>query len=176
MTAVNRIYGLGTFLESLESGEHFDGPTSNHRLDPRERVCALVPPKAANFRDFLEPGIGPLVVEIIDSWQCTTYTSCEGHPGPVPAPATVGILPLDDRQLTDLSRCADRVQRAVAEKVIAAVAFRAGRTIAEPAVGPVPVVELNFHPSGDWPSYFAELPGAIESVLMALRARQWVVR
>lgn len=164
---VNQIRGLGRFLRALDSPASWDDQIHTCSGDPRRRVSPLVPPRAANFADFLEPGIRDLVLALIRSWNCTTFTSCEGHPPAESAAAslaTVGFLPLTDEELTRLVTRCNRLATAVDLAADHPVALRARQSAVSTDSGDIPVAELWFVPAhNDVPlaDYFAALPAAI---------------
>lgn len=139
-----------------------------------------MPPSASNFADFLEPRIRPLVLAMVDSWACTTFSSCEGHParGHIPnSAATVGILPLDDHELAQTTVLAERFRgdavHAFTAVGIDAVTCEVDLATVESAAGSFPTVELWFvpdvHSALRWTRYFQQLDQAIDEALGCLR-------
>ncbi|MFD3458318.1 hypothetical protein ACFWVM_01280 [Nocardia fluminea] len=177
---INRIRGLGHFLRNLHADTRWPEDDSARPDDPRLRGSSLVPPSASNFADFLEPRIRPLVLAVVGSWACTTFSSCEGHParGHIPASAaTVGILPLDCHELARTTVLVERFRRNTVNAFIAAgidtVICEVDFATVESAAGSFPTVEVWFvpdaHSAPRWARYFEQLDQAIDEALGCLQ-------
>lgn len=180
---INRVSGLGDFLRRLDSEEpypdiKFDAAQSGP--DPSSRVSALIPPRAANFVEYLEPGVRSFVRALSGAWDCTTYTSCEGHPPVAGFPAamrTVGILPLSDDEFRRWTRYGRRLVAEYADSVDpdvgGHVALTLEETRIESAVGLHPAVDITFRPARwrRWDAYFSALDDATQTVVGLLANR-----
>lgn len=161
MDRVNRAVGFGRFLRSI--GETTPWPPDPvDESDQRRRTSSMVPPSASNFEDFLEPGIRALVVALVQGWNCTTFSSCQGHLDQiagVASQATVGIVAADEEELKRLVRLGNELAESISAigTVMESCQLVAQVNPLETAVGEVPVVELWFIPTSGWTRYFADL-------------------
>jgi uncharacterized protein DUF4254 len=105
----NYVQGLKLFMDTWDgrATRAHDGPqvnqfgTNGNINTQGASNCfssALSTPRDPGFGSYLEPGIRPLVMQCIDSLQCITYSSCEGHPSTEDSELRlrhVGIVPRD---------------------------------------------------------------------------------
>jgi hypothetical protein len=126
------------------------------------------------FVESLEPGVRRLVLTLVESFDCLTYSSCEGHRHPTsggtPSLRHVGILPRNADEYDALIRIISRVasmsnQRfpggavkvLVVERVLSSDDLEA------------PCFEVMFERAKkDWPIYFSQLEEVYELFLKQL--------
>jgi hypothetical protein len=64
-----------------------------------------------SFEDSIEPGVRALVVQLIRTWDCVTYSSCQGHKAAGMVPARVRHVRLIARSRPEHEQLAGRLQR-----------------------------------------------------------------
>lgn len=129
----------------------------------------------ARFFDGIEPGVRELVQLLIERFDWTTYTSCQGHEYPgtniTPVERHVGILPRDAAQYGAV--------RHVIEQLVGAFAQVERDSPVQPHLfeltltsndGSYAVIDLVFRrsPNVSWPEYFVHLEPAYRTTLELL--------
>jgi 2-oxoglutarate-Fe(II)-dependent oxygenase superfamily protein len=125
------------------------------------------------FRLALEPGVRDVVVALIGSLNCVTYSSCEGHRATPKAPAQwfhVGILARSPKEHTKLLRelhdLADEVNHRIGPD---APAFRIESRRLNSESNSWPCLDLVIVPNGlPEATYFSRLPKARRALLQML--------
>jgi uncharacterized protein len=172
---INYLGGVRGLLERWDSGGRVlverpvmasAGGNLNIHGSASDTAAHTFTPHEPQFLGSLEPRIRPLVVALINTMNCVTYSSCEGHPATPhsPArPASVDLLPRHPEEAVQqhaaLSRLADRAMACYASREVG-VHVAAGTLDSED--GPHLCVNLQFlSATGDEAAYFAAIDDAV---------------
>ena len=128
------------------------------------------------FHLSLEPGVREVVLSLIKSLDCVTYSSCEGHRATVRTPmrcSHVGILARSPKEHIRLSRILRGLARRVNHRVgRRAPSLRIEERRLDSETSSWPCLDVLFVPNGlPEETYFARLPGA-RRVLIDLICKQ----
>lgn len=126
------------------------------------------------FHESLEAGVRPLVLALVEHFDCVTYSSCEGHPASrrrVMRPLHVGVV---GRTAAEHARLREQLQsliRRVQSRTFvrgASVRVEVGKLDSES--GPRPCVDLVLDATGSERAYFAALPRLTRALIREVTA------
>jgi hypothetical protein len=178
----NGVSGLARFREEWDLARRVEGTFDNARSEQghinvegsaRCLSSVIFTPAAPQFWSALEPGVRPLVILLIDSLDCITYSSCEGHPptddGYPMRGRHVGILP---RDAADHERLLELLRRAAAvtEAVPGVVHVEVREDVLASDGVDLPCIDILFvAASYDWPAYAANVGTVQDGFIAALK-------
>lgn len=120
------------------------------------------------FQDAIEDGVKSLVVFLVYSIDCITYTSCQGHAGSEctsPSYRNVGILPRNEQEYQDLIEKLNRVKSHVDETSIDSfVKVVVEENLVDSETLSMPCIDITFIPRENYEDqYFIYLEKTYES-------------
>ena len=146
----------------------------------RKEIGAVYSCSHPAFHLALEPGVREVVLSLIESLDCVTYSSCEGHRATVGTPMRywhVGIVARSSKEHVKLSRTLHGLARRMNRRVgrgSPSLRIEDGRLDSE--TGSWPCLDVLLVPNGlPQETYFARLPAArrILIELICKQAQRW---
>jgi len=156
---VNRLHHLASLIENWDSPAGWVPVAPADSLRPQAmnaQPSAIYGKSDPQFLHSIEPGIRPLVLALIQTLGCITYSSCEGHPTAeqtVQVGQHVDILARDLNEQSKLMEVLDRMALAAPNTATARLRVRRGTVELERATAPSISIEIVPMTGSAWESY-----------------------